>query len=78
MGDHLVLELGRQSGDALRALDQVAPLVKTIGDLRRQLVGVRSRCSTNPEVVEFSPTDALGRTMQVVVKNMAEVDAASS
>ena len=30
------------------------------------------------EVVEFSPTEALGRTMEVVVKNMEATEAASS
>jgi hypothetical protein len=30
------------------------------------------------EVVEFSPTDKLGRTMEVVTKNMQEMEAASS
>ena len=30
------------------------------------------------EVVEFSPTDKLGETMEVVTKNMEEMEAASS
>jgi mannose-6-phosphate isomerase-like protein (cupin superfamily) len=30
------------------------------------------------EVVEFSPTEELGRTMEVVTKNMEEMEAASS
>jgi hypothetical protein len=30
------------------------------------------------EVVEFSPTEELGRTMEVVTKNMAELETASS
>ena len=30
------------------------------------------------EVVEFSPTDKLGQTMEVVTKNMEEMEAASS
>ena len=30
------------------------------------------------EVVEFSPTEELGRTMEVVTKNMEEMESASS
>jgi hypothetical protein len=30
------------------------------------------------EVVEFSPSDKLGQTMEVVTKNMEEMEAASS
>ena len=30
------------------------------------------------EVVEFSPTDELGRTMEVVTKNMEEMEGAST
>ncbi len=30
------------------------------------------------EVVEFSPSDKLGQTMEVVTKNMEEIEAASS
>jgi len=30
------------------------------------------------QVVEFSPTEELGRTMEVVTKNMSEMSAASS
>ena len=30
------------------------------------------------EVIEFSPTDEFGRTMEVVTKNMEEMDAGSS
>jgi hypothetical protein len=30
------------------------------------------------EVVEFSPTEELGRTIEVVTKNMEEMEAASS
>jgi hypothetical protein len=30
------------------------------------------------EVVEFSPSEELGRTMQVVTKNMEEMQASSS
>jgi hypothetical protein len=30
------------------------------------------------EVVEFSPTEELGRTMEVVTKNMEEMEAGSS
>ena len=30
------------------------------------------------EVVEFSPTEELGRTMEVVTKNMGELESASS
>jgi hypothetical protein len=30
------------------------------------------------EVVEFSPTEELGRTMEVVTRNMEQIDAASA
>ena len=34
--------------------------------------------SAGTEVIEFSPTDELGRTMEVVTTNMAQLEAASS
>ena len=70
MGYVIKGKVGFRSGDGEETFEAGDAYYVGPGTLRSLYAGT--------EVVEFSPTDKLGETMEVVTRNMAETEGASS